>query len=123
GAEWDLKDNTQLNEIALDVYNNNGGIAAVDHVAVGLLNIKKEEDYIDKDKNVKGLTNSEEENNGISDYMLYLLEDEYKNIGAQFKKEEDWSEFAVTDWRIVTGQNPQSGHAVAKEVLNIISKN
>src|SRR5699024_3741290 len=168
GAVWDLKDNTQLNEIALDIYNNNGVISSVCHGAVGLLNIKKEEDYIVKGKNVTGFTNSEEESNGTTDYMPYLLEDEFKNIGAQFKKEEeyivkgknvtgftnseeesngttdympylledefknigaqfkkeeDWSEFAVTDERIVTGQNPQSGHAVAKEVLNIISKN
>lgn len=123
GAVWDLKDNNQLNEIALNIYNNNGVISSVCHGAVGLLNIKKEEAYIVKGKNVTGFTNSEEESNGTTDYMPYLLEDEFKNIGAQFKKEEDWSEFAVTDGRIVTGQNPQSGHAVAKEVLNIISKN
>ena len=31
----------------------------------------------------------------------------------------DWAEFAVAEKNIVTGQNPSSGAAVAREVLKI----
>ena len=36
-------------------------------------------------------------------------------------KRADWSNFAVVDGRIVTGQNPQSGHAVAENALKILA--
>ena len=35
-------------------------------------------------------------------------------------KGEDWAAFAVADDRVVTGQNPASGGAVAKEVLKLL---
>lgn len=40
GVVWDLRDNPQLNEIALSIYNNNGVLASVCHGAVGLIDIK-----------------------------------------------------------------------------------
>lgn len=59
-----------------------------------------------------GFTNSEEQANGTTEYMPYLLEDEFISNGAHFKKRPTGVIFAVVDGRIVTGQNPQSGHAV-----------
>ena len=35
-------------------------------------------------------------------------------------KGEDWAAFAVVDDRVVTGQNPASGGAVAKGVLKLL---
>lgn len=32
-------------------------------------------------------------------------------------KGDNWTEFAVADGRIITGQNPQSGKAVAEKFL------
>lgn len=121
GAIWDLRNNKELNNIALSIYNNNGILSSVCHGAVGLLDIKENEDYIVHKKDVTGFTNSEEQANGTTEYMPYLLEDEFIANGAQFKKAPDWSNFAVVDGRIVTGQNPQSGHAVAKKALKILS--
>lgn len=122
GVIWDLRDNKQLNDIALNIYNNGGVLSSVCHGAVGLLNIKENGDFVVKNKVVTGFTNSEEQANGTTEYMPYLLEDEFVNIGAQFKKEADWTPYAVVDGRIVTGQNPQSGHAVAKKVLSLLEQ-
>lgn len=119
---WDLRDNPQLNEIALSIYNNNGVLASVCHGAVGLIDIKENGENIVKGKAVTGFTNSEEQANGTTPYMPYLLEDELVHVGAQFKKEADWQSYAVIDGRIVTGQNPQSGHAVAENVLKLLTK-
>ncbi|EIQ0577374.1 type 1 glutamine amidotransferase domain-containing protein [Staphylococcus pseudintermedius] len=122
GVVWDLRDNPQLNEIALSIYNNNGVLASVCHGAVGLIDIKENGENIVKGKAVTGFTNSEEQANGTTPYMPYLLEDELVHVGAQFKKEADWQSYAVIDGRIVTGQNPQSGHAVAENVLKLLTK-
>ncbi|QLK85244.1 type 1 glutamine amidotransferase domain-containing protein [Staphylococcus sp. 17KM0847] len=121
GVIWDLRGNEQLNEIALSIYNNNGVVSSVCHGAAGLLDIKENGEYLVRGKEVTGFTNSEEDANGTTQYMPYLLEDELINIGAQFKKEADWSAYAVTDGRVITGQNPQSGHAVAKSVLKLLA--
>ena len=83
--------------------------------------LKKNGDYLVRHKDVTGFTNSEEQANGTTEYMPYLLEDEFISNGAHFKKEADWSNFAVVDGRIVTGQNPQSGHAVAENALKILA--
>ncbi|WP_040030660.1 type 1 glutamine amidotransferase domain-containing protein [Staphylococcus cohnii] len=91
------------------------------HGAAGLLDIKENGDYLVRHKDVTGFTNSEEQANGTTEYMPYLLEDEFISNGAHFKKEDDWSNFAVVDGRIVTGQNPQSGHAVAEHALKILA--
>ena len=120
GVIWDLRDNKQLNDIALSIYNNNGVLSSVCHGAVGLLNIEQDGEFIVKGKSVSGFTNSEESANGTIEHMPYLLEDEFVNIGANFKKEADWSAYAVVDGHVVTGQNPQSGHAVAEKVLAIL---
>lgn len=106
GAIWDLRNNKELNDIALSIYNNQGVLSSVCHGAVGLLDIKVNGDYIVHHKNVTGFTNSEEQANGTTEYMPYLLEDEFISNGAHLKKETDWSNFAVVDGRIVTGQNP-----------------
>ena len=122
GAEdWDLRNNKELNDIALSIYNNQGVLSSVCHGAAGLLDIKENGDYLVRHKDVTGFTNSEEQANGTTEYMPYLLEDEFISNGAHFKKEADWSNFAVVDGRIVTGQNPQSGHAVAENALKILA--
>ena len=121
GAIWDLRNNKELNDIALSIYNNQGVLSSVCHGAVGLLDIKENGDYLVHHKDVTGFTNSEEQANGTTEYMPYLLEDEFISNGAHFKKEDDWSNFAVVDGRIVTGQNPQSGHAVAEHALKILA--
>ncbi|WP_105965560.1 type 1 glutamine amidotransferase domain-containing protein [Staphylococcus chromogenes] len=121
GAIWDLRNNKELNDIALSIYNNQGVLSSVCHGAAGLLDIKENGDYLVRHKDVTGFTNSEEQANGTTEYMPYLLENEFISNGAHFKKEDDWSNFAVVDGRIVTGQNPQSGHAVAEHALKILA--
>lgn len=60
---------------------------------------------------------------GVTKLVPYLTETELINRGANYVKSDDWSEFAVEEKRIVTGQNPSSGAAVAKEVLKILNSN
>ena len=83
GAIWDLRNNKELNDIALSIYNNQGVLC---HGAAGLLDIKENGDYLVRHKDVTGFTNSEEQANGTTEYMPYLLEDEFISNGAHLKR-------------------------------------
>lgn len=64
----------------------------------------------------------EEKLSGLKSQVPFFLEDELKARGALYKKAGlAFAPFAVTDGRIVTGQNPGSSKAVAEAVIKILS--
>ena len=69
------------------------------------------------DSSVRFDVEPEEQAVGLADVVPYLTEDELKNRGANYEQGDNWTEFAVADGRIITGQNPQSGKAVAEKFL------
>jgi putative intracellular protease/amidase len=114
GAMWDFPDNAKLQELAEDVYQNNGYIASVCHGEAGLVNLKDEKgEPLVKGKKVNGFTNEEEKLNGTDQLVPLSPEDELKKDGADFVKGDPYTEFAVADQRFITGQNPMSVHKVA----------
>ncbi len=40
-----------------------------------------------------------------------------KKIGGKYAQGPAWSEFVVSDERVITGQNPASAKAIGEEVL------
>jgi putative intracellular protease/amidase len=50
----------------------------------------------------------------------FLVEDELLRLGAIFEKKKDWDAFAITDGRLVTGQNPASSTSAAKALLQLL---
>lgn len=121
GVIWDFPNDIKMQKIAKTIYENGGIVSAVCHGLAGLLNIK-----LSNGKNlvegvtVTGFSNSEEKAVKLDSLVPYLTETELVSRGAKYVKGDDWSEFAVVDNRIVTGQNPASGASVAKEVLKIL---
>ena len=121
GVMWDFANDEKLQNIASKIHENGGIVAAVCHGAVGLLNIKNAAgNYLIADKKVTGFANTEEIAVGLDKIVPFLTEDELVRRGANYVKGEDWAVFAVADDRVVTGQNPASGGAVAKEVLQLL---
>lgn len=121
GVIWDFPNDIKMQKIAKTIYENGGIVSAVCHGLAGLLNVK-----LSNGKNlvegvtVTGFSNSEEKAVQLDSLVPYLTETELVSRGAKYVKGDDWSEFAVVDNRIVTGQNPASGASVAKEVLKIL---
>ena len=76
--------------------------------------------YLIADTKVTGFANTEEIAVGLDKVVPFLTEAELVRRGANYVKGEDWAVFAVADNRIVTGQNPASGGAVAKEVIQLL---
>lgn len=121
GVMWDFPEDENLQNIASTIYDNGGVVSAVCHGVVGLLNIKNGDgEYLIKNTKVTGFTNTEEIAVGLDKVVPFLTEDELVRKGANYVKGEDWAVFAVADNRIVTGQNPASGGAVAKEVIQLL---
>ena len=67
-----------------------------------------------KGKRVTGFTNGEEEAVHLTKVVPFLVEDKLKRLGGLYEKAADWASFAVTDGRLVTGQNPASSRAGAE---------
>ncbi len=119
GVIWDFPDNENLQSLSRDIYENGGIVSSVCHGAVGLLNIKLSDgSYLIKNKKVTGFSNTEERLAELDKHVPYLTEDELKKRGAKYEKaNEPWQAFAIEDVRLITGQNPASGGAVADLVI------
>jgi putative intracellular protease/amidase len=84
-------------------------VGAVCHGPVGLLSaIGPDEAPLIAGRTVTGFTNAEEDAVGLSGKVPFLLESRMMELGGQFQSAEPFSEFAVADGNLVTGQNPQS---------------
>lgn len=121
GVMWDFPDNQELQEIAYHIYHHQGFISSVCHGVAGLLNIKNDSgEYLIKGKTMTGFTLSEEVLAGKKRIVPFYNEEEAKKRGANFKKKRFYSENAIRDGRLITGQNPFSTRAVAKLLVAAI---
>jgi putative intracellular protease/amidase len=119
GPLWDLTNDADSIKLIEHFWNSKKPIAAVCHAPSVLLNVKDTEGtYLVKGKNVTGFTNSEEAAVGLTEVVPFLLENELKNKGGIYSKKEDWAPYIVKDGMLITGQNPASSEAAAKELLS-----
>lgn len=90
-------------------------------------------EYLAKGKTVTGFANVEEDfaDNAVWNYnmlprdkhvMPWRIEDELKNIGANFIQAGLWREFAVRDGNLITGQQNFSGSETAKKVIEALGE-
>jgi len=68
-------------------------------------------------RRVTGFSNSEEAAVQLTDVVPFLIEDEFKALGAQYEKTADWNPLTVVDGHLITGQNPASSEGVAQALL------
>lgn len=67
---------------------------------------------------VTGFSNAEEEAVGKTAIVPFLLEDRLKELGGEYSKGEAlWGAYAVSDERLITGQNPGSSKEVASLMI------
>ncbi|WP_227413320.1 type 1 glutamine amidotransferase domain-containing protein [Chryseobacterium culicis] len=123
GAMWDFADNKELADIASQIYENGGIVAAVCHGPAGLVNIKLNNGkYLVDGKKINAFTNEEESEVKLTNVVPFLLEDKLKERGAKFEKSGLWQNHVVTDQRVITGQNPQSAKSVGEAIVKELKK-
>lgn len=124
GVIWDFPENKALQTISRKIYENGGYVSSICHGAAGLLNIKLSNgSLLVTGKTVTGFSNEEEKLAELDKFVPFLTETELVSRGAIYKKaEKPWVSFAVEDTRLVTGQNPASGAAVADLLIAALDK-
>ena len=122
GTMWDFPDNTDIQRLSRDIYENDGVVAAVCHGPAALVNVKLAKgDYLVAGRTVSTFTNLEERIMRLYSDMPFLLETVLKERGANIDKAliPFMEQVSVTD-RLVTGQNPNSARAMAEEVVKLL---
>lgn len=121
GPMWDLVDNPDSIALIESFYNSGKPVAAVCHSPAVFHRVMYQGVPLVKGKRVTGFTNGEEEAVQLTKVVPFLVEDELKRIGGLYEKAADWESFAIVDNGVVTGQNPASSTAAARELLKVLA--
>jgi putative intracellular protease/amidase/catechol 2,3-dioxygenase-like lactoylglutathione lyase family enzyme len=121
GPIWDLAESPASIALLGAFYNSGKPIALVCHSPGVLRHVTYQGAPLVKGKHVTGFTNGEEEEVQLTKVVPFLVEDELLRLGAIFEKKADWQPFAVTDGRLITGQNPASSTSTAQALLKLMT--
>ena len=121
GPMWDLAEDPVSIALLESFYNSGKPIALVCHSPGVLRHVKYKGEPLVKGKHVTGFTNGEEEEVKLTHVVPFLVEDELLRLGAIFEKKADWQPFAITDGRLITGQNPASSTSTAQALLKFMA--
>jgi putative intracellular protease/amidase/catechol 2,3-dioxygenase-like lactoylglutathione lyase family enzyme len=121
GPMWDLAEDAVSIALLESFYNSGKPIALVCHSPGVLRHVTYKGEPLVKGKHVTGFTNGEEEEVQLTKVVPFLVEDELLRLGATFEKKANWQPFAITDGRLITGQNPASSTSVAQALLKFMT--
>lgn len=124
GTMWDLPNSAALGNLLSDAWAKGKVLGAVCHGPAGLINVRDTDGKpVVAGRRVAGFSDSEERAAGLDKAVPFLLETRLRELGAKYEHGPDFTSFAVTDGRLVTGQNPQSSQATAHSLLEVIRNN
>jgi putative intracellular protease/amidase len=122
GPLWDLVNDPDSIALIEACIHANRPIGLVCHAPSALVKAQAADGRpIVAGRNVTGFSKSEEQAAGLTDVVPFLIEDEFIKQGAFYQKAADWQPFAITDGKLVTGQNPASSELTAQAVLDLIA--
>jgi len=121
GPMWDLAESPASIALLEAFYNSGKPIALVCHSPGVLRHVTYQGAPLVKGKHVAGFTNGEEEAMQLTKVVPFLVEDELLRLGAIYEKMANWQPFAVTDGRLITGQNPASSTSAAQALLKLMT--
>ena len=87
---------------------------------MGLVNAKDGDKPLVAGKRVAAFSDVEEGQVQLTEKVPFLLEAKMKALGAEYVPSDPWSENAVLDGKLATGQNPQSSVKCAKLCLQAL---
>lgn len=123
GVMWDLASSPELARLLGRAVDAKKVVAAVCHGPAGLVLAKTASGAsIVAGKRVAGFSNEEEAAVGLTAVVPFALESKLVALGGKYERGPKWSSFAVRDGGLVTGQNPQSSVAVAKLVVEALTR-
>jgi putative intracellular protease/amidase len=124
-AIYGVPENTQLQGIAVHVYERNGGVvSAVCHGTAGLVNLKLSDGrYLVGGKRVSGYPEEfERQDAAYFKEFPFLIRKTVESRGGTFLTGARDRANVVVDGRLVTGQNNLSAKQVAEAVVDLLRK-
>jgi putative intracellular protease/amidase len=123
GPLWDLAEDADSIRIIENMFKAGKPVALVCH-APGALRSTKGADGkpLVNGRKVTGFTNTEEAAVQLTEVVPFLVEDALKQSGGNFSRGPDWQSYVVSDDNLITGQNPASSEAAARELLSRLQR-
>jgi putative intracellular protease/amidase len=123
GTMWDFRGNPELERVAEAIYNHGGYVTSVCHGAAALLDLRLPDGKpLIAGRRITGFSNTEERFSGMRSQVPFFLQDELAKLGGEYHKAMlPFTSYAITDGRLVTGQNPYSGKAVATALRDALA--
>jgi putative intracellular protease/amidase len=119
---WDFPTNPAVNDVAREIYEAGGVVAAVCHGPAALVNVTLNNGaWLVAGKNVAAFTNDEERAVKLDEVVPFLLASTLTARGAHHHPAADWTAKVVVDGRLVTGQNPQSATGVGEAIRDLLT--
>ena len=123
GAMFDMPDNPLVAAVMERTWADGGLLGAVCHGPAALVGLRNEDGSpLVQNRTVACFTNEEEREVGLEEVMPFLLATRLEELGATLDLADKFVAHAITDGKLVTGQNPQSSEAVARAVINALSE-
>jgi putative intracellular protease/amidase len=120
GPMVDIANNPEIQRVVERAWNGGKIVAAVCHGPAALLGAKLEDGTpLVQGRKLTGFSN-DEESGYAQDDVPFLLETALRTEGAQYQSADVWQEYVVVDGRLMTGQNPASGGALAKVIVEAL---
>jgi putative intracellular protease/amidase len=117
-ALFQFVDDQRVYGAASTAYDAGKLVSAVCHGTSALLEARLPDgQYLVAGRRVTGFSIAEEDMLGQRSVMPVLLEDEFPLRGATYTAAPPFTEHVVVDGRLITGQQPASGHAVGEAIV------
>lgn len=121
GPLWDLAEDADSQRIIHMFIADERPLAAVCHAPAIFKHTKAVHGKsLISGRRVTGFSNTEEEQVGLTNVVPFLIEDMLTSNGGMYEKGADWCSHVVVDGKLITGQNPASSEAAAKELLKLL---
>jgi putative intracellular protease/amidase len=122
GPMEDLYDDADLGRILVALQARTAPIATVCHGTIALLSARSGGAWTFDGYQMTGYSNEEESQGGPGDAAPFTLESKLRAEGANYTAGAPWSEFTVTDRNLISGQNPGSAAAVARQLVTALGR-
>jgi putative intracellular protease/amidase len=121
GPMVDFATDPDVKRAVLRAWNGGKIVAAVCHGPAAFLGVKLDDGTaLLKGRKLTSFSNEEESGYAQAD-VPFSLEDALRAEGAEYSSTAVWQEKVVVDGRLLTGQNPASGGALAKAIVQALS--
>lgn len=121
GPLWDLAENSHSQRIIETFIAEDRPLGAVCHAPAIFKHTRGADGKSSvAGRRVTGFTNTEEEGVGLTKRVPFRVEDMLRANGGRYEKGPDWGSYVVVDGNLITGQNPASSAAAAKELLRLL---